>query len=283
MYKWILFAGFFLGSFACQQNAIEKDLKKTTIQQELTDSLILTLIYGKIEKSKERCGMRSHNKFFSTVLSDSTQFSATHWKAFEAPQIKYYVEHIEEINENNTSKFLVVLGGSGFSYHACPGVCAGAVFVQDGVKWKLEAYDNDIAVLGQTGYPVNEVSVTGANDGYGIILKNGGVWQGFNWRYFSVVLYKNGFFKEALFKPVVFSSDNWSNAENDFFTEAYSYTSSIYFVRGKHEFEDMVVWFQGTVFDKKRHKPMLLNRKVRFEYKNGLFTTNEKLPDEEDE
>jgi len=29
-------------------------------------------------------------------------------------------------------------------------------------------------------------------------------------------------------------------------------------------------------------KTVLLDRKVRFEYKNGLFTTTEKLPDEEE-
>jgi len=282
IYQWILSAGLFLGLVACQQNAIKQELNKPTSQQELTDSLILTLIYGRLEKSKEGCCMRSHNKFFSTVLSDSTQFSATNWKAFNALQIEYYVEHIEEIKEDSITKSLVVLGGAGSSCHMCPGVCAGAVFVRDGGNWKLETYENDIAVLGQTGYPVNEVSVTGVNNGYGIILKNGGVWQGYNWRYFSVVLYKNGIFKEALAKPVVFSSDNWSNAENDYFIEAYSYTSFIYFVPGIHEFEDMVVYFQGTVLDKKRQKAILLNRKVRFEYKNELFTTTEKLPDEDE-
>lgn len=277
----ILFIGLFWGLASCQQSD-EKELKKTAIQQKLTDSLILTLIYGKVEKSKEGCCMRSHNKFFSTVLYDSTQYSATHREAFDALQIEYYVEHIEEIKENNTTKYLVVLGGSGFSCHVCPGVCAGAIFIQDSGQWKLETYENDIAVLGQTGYPVNEVSVTGVNNGYGIILKNGGIWQGYNWRYFSVVLYENGTFNEALANPVCYSADNWSNSENDFFIEAYAYTSSIYFVPGKHEFEDMVVWFQGTVFDKKRRKTVLLNRKVPFEYKNGFFTTNEKLPDEDE-
>jgi hypothetical protein len=282
MNKWLLFAGLFWVLVACQQNAVKNELKKPISQQELTDSLILTLIYGKVEKSKEGCCMRSHNKFFSTVLSDSTQFSSTNWKAFDALQIEYYVEHIEEIKENSTTKFLVVLGGSGSSCHVCPGLCAGAVFILDGENWKLETYENDIAVLGQTGYPVNEVSVTKVNNGYGIILKNGGVWFGVNWRYFTVVLYENSIFKEALAKPVVFSSDNWSNAENDYFTEAYSYTSFIYFVSGNHEFEDMIVYFQGTVFDKKCQKTMPLNRKVRFEYKNGLFTTTEKLPDEDE-
>ncbi len=279
---WMLFAGLFLGLLAFPQNAMGKVLKKPTSQPELTDSLILTLIYGKVEKSKEGCCMRSHNKFFSTVYPDSTQFSATHWKALDVLQIKYYVEHIEEIIEDSIPKFLVILGGAGSSCHACPGVCAGAVFVRDGSSWKLETYENDIAVLGQTGYPVNEVSVTDVNLGYGIILKNGGVWQGYNWRYFTVVLYEKGVFKEALAKPVVFSSDNWSNAENDYFTQAYSYTSFIYFVPGNLEFEDMVVYFQGTIFDKNLQKTVLLDRKVRFEYKNGQFTTTEKLPDEEE-
>ncbi len=71
MNKWLLFAGLFWVLVACQQNAVKNELKKPTSQQELTDSLILTLIYGKVEKSKEGCCMRSHNKFFSTVLSDS--------------------------------------------------------------------------------------------------------------------------------------------------------------------------------------------------------------------
>lgn len=82
--------------------------------------------------------------------------------------------------------------------------------------------------------------------------------------------------------PVVFSSDNWSNAENDYFTQAYSYTSFVYFVPGNLEFEDMVVYFQGAIFDKTLQKIVLLDRKVRFEYKNGQFTTTEKLPDEEE-
>lgn len=70
--------------------------------------------------------------------------------------------------------------------------------------------------------------------------------------------------------------------ENDQFTVAYAYTSLIYFVPGEHEFEDMMVHFQGTVLDKKRQNAVHLNRKVRFKYKNGLFTTTEKLPDEEE-
>jgi hypothetical protein len=279
---WMLFAGLLLGLVALRQNAIRKELIKPTSHPELTDSLILTLIYRKVEKSKEGYGMRSHNKFFSTVYSDSTQFSATQWKALDAVQIEYYVEHIEEIIEDSIPKFLVVLGGAGSSCHACPGVCAGAVFVRDGSSWKLETYENDIAVLGETGFPVNEVSVTEVNQGYGIILKNGGIWQGYNWRYFTVVLYEKGVFKEALAEPVYFSSDNWSNAENDYFTQAYSYTSFIYFVPGNHEFEDMVVYFQGTIFDKTLQKTVLLDRKVRFEYKNGLFKTPEKLPEEEE-
>lgn len=282
MHQYLLLAGFFIALLACQPNTIERNLKLPTVQQKLTDSLILTLIYGKVEKSKEGCCMRSHNKFFSTVLADSSQFSARHWKTFNGPQIEYYVEHVEEIKENNVSKFLVVLGGSGMSCHMCPGVCAGAVFVRGGTHWKLETYENDIAVLGQTGYPVNEVSVSSINKGYGIVLKNGGIWQGYNWRYFIVVLYKNGIFKEALADPVVFSSDNWSNAENDQFTVAYAYTSLIYFVPGDHEFEDMMVHFQGTMLDKKRQNAVHLNRKVRFKYKNGLFTTTEKLPNEEE-
>lgn len=282
MCQWALFAVLFLGLVGCQQNVLDKELKKPTINQELTDSLILTLIYGRVEKSKEGCCMRSHNKFYSNVLSDSTEFSAPHWKAFDATQIEYYVEHVEEIREDNSTKFLVILGGSGSSCHVCPGVCAGAVFVWDGVSWKLETYENDVAVLGQTGYPVNEVSMTKINNGYAIILKNGGVWHGINWRYFSVVLYENGRFKEALTEPVVYSSDNWSNAENDRFTEAYSYTAFIDFVPGDYEFEDMVVYFQGTVFDKNRQKIVFLNRKVRFEYRNGLFIPTGNLPDEYD-
>lgn len=223
--------------------------------------------------------MKSYNKYFSTVTADSSEFTQAHWKELDAHRIEYFVEHIEEITEAGITKFSVVLGGAGSSCHACPVCVQVQCLCAKGQVGNWEIYENDMVVMGQTEPPVNEVAVARVKDGYGIILKNGGIWQGVNWRYFSVVLYKNGVFIEALFEPVVYSSDNWSNAENDIFTKAYAYTSHIWFEPGGGAFDDMLVHFQGTILDKKNQKPVHLNQKVRFEYKNGLFTTDELLPE----
>lgn len=284
-YQGILFATVYCALAAGQPHAPKQGsnspITKPAGQQNLTDSIILTLIYHKLEKADHDWDLRNHGKYYSPVSADSTQFSDKHWKDMDATQINYYVEYVEEIKEDSSTKYLVILGGSGMSCHVCPGVCAGAVFVRAGDDWKLETYENDIAVLGQTGYPVNEVSVTQLYDGMcAIILKNGGDWFGENWRYFTLVLYDHGSFKEGFEKPVTFSSDNWSNAEGDYYTAAYAYTSSMLFVPGGQQYDDLVLHYQGTVHDKELDKPVILDRSVRFKYKNGQYTTTDKLPDE---
>lgn len=254
------------------------------IDTTLTDSLILSIIAGKVEHGKERgCG-RNSNSFYTEIPADSTQFTVENWKALDAKgTIPYYVEHTEEIEVNGRQKTLVILCGEGYSCHVCPGVCGAAVFVWEDKTWKLETWENDIAVLGVVGYPVSQIDIKPINShAYAIILKNGSVWQGFSWRFFDVVIYDNGIFKEVLEKPITYSSDNWSNAENDpFFYQAYAYTASIDFAPGTTAYRDMIVHYQGTEINEKNRKPELLDKAIRFRYKDGKYVTTERIPGED--
>lgn len=253
-----------------------KAIEKPATDQNLTDSLILTLIFGMAERHPIT-SERTDGHFFATVTLDSTQFSPSHWKAYDRKgSTRYFVETQEKITEDSIEKYLVVLSAQGISCHACPGVCGAAIFSKNKDAWKLEAWENDIAVIGTTGYPVDQVDIRDVKeDVYAIILKKGSIWQGVNYRIMDMVLYEKGVFKEVLEDNICFSCDNWANAENDYPHRlgegAFSYTSSIEFQRGKSEYDDMVMYFQGTIPNKKTHKPEFLDKAVRFEYLNGRY------------
>ena len=252
--------------------------EKPAPEQDLTDSLILTLIFGKAERTVPKNDYERRNgHFFATVPLDSAQFSPKHWEAYDRRgSTEYFVKLKEEITEDSTEKYLVVLCAEGISCHACPGLCGAAIFSKTKDQWKLEAWENDIAVIGTTGYPVDQVDVRYVKmDAYAIILKRGSIWQGVNYRVMDMVLYEKGRFKEVLEENICFSSDNWANAENDYphnlVEGAFSYTSSLEFQPGKSEYQDLVLFYQGTIPNPKTRKVEFLDKAVRFAYRNGMY------------
>lgn len=243
---------------------------------ELNDSLILVKIFGKIDGRYEPCE-RMNGQFFTRAPYDSAQFS----KGFEAiGSYDCFVERVENIQENGVDKKLVVLSGVGFTCHVCAGLVSMAIFSKKEGIWSLESYEKEAAVIGQTGYPVDEIQIEPAGkETYAIILKRGGIWFGYDEHYCQIVIYQNGIFKEALKEHITYSSDNWSNAEYDpLLSKAYGFTSSFEFVWGGSEIANMIIHFQGTVLNKKGTKAVLLDKKVLFTYKNGFYSTTEKLP-----
>jgi hypothetical protein len=260
---------------------------ESVAEQNLTDSLILTLIFGKAERTVPKNDFERRNgHFFATVALDSAQFSPKHWEAYDRRgSTEYFVELKEEITEDSIEKVLVVLCAEGTSCHACPGLCGAAIFSKTKDQWKLEAWENDIAVIGTTGYPVDQVDVRYVKEGaFAIILKRGSIWQGVSFRGMDMVLYEKGTFKEVLEDNICFSCDNWANAENDYphnlIQGAFSYTSSLEFQPGKSEYQDLVLFYQGTIPNKKTRKPEFLDKAVRFAYRNGMYVViKEEIPE----
>lgn len=267
---------------AVSQSKVPNAQSSTT--QELTDSLILKLIFGNVAQKKEVGYIKNYDSFYANASLDSTTFSAKNWANLgREGSTHYFVESIYDIEEAGVEKKLVILSGEGISCHVCAGVSGAAVFSEEANQWKLEVWENDIAVLGTTGYPVDQIEINPIGKGrYAIVLKRGSIWQGVEFRFFTLVLYEKGIFKEVLDKPITFSSNNWANAEPDgMFTKAYSYTAPVYFDwRKAGEYPNMVMHFQGTTLSKGGTESILLNQKVRFEYKEGKYMTQQKIPSE---
>lgn len=255
---------------------------QSTTTQELTDSLILKLIFGNVGQKREAGYLKNYNSFYANVRLDSTTFSPKNWANLgREGSTHYFVESIHDIQEAGVDKKLVILSGEGISCHICAGVSGAAVFSNTNEQWKLEAWENDIAVLGTTGYPVDQVEVDPIDKGrYAIVLKRGSTWQGVEFRFFTLVIYEKGIFKEVLDEPITFSSNNWANAEPDgHFTKAYAYTAPVYFEwRKAGEYPDMVMHFQGTILSENAKNLELMNQVVRFEYKNGKYVAQQKFP-----
>lgn len=252
---------------------------------ELTDSLILQKIYGSTSRKPKEYGVDHPGEIVGKIAADSIQFSKQNWESLGMQNgfvVEYVVENKWELQVNGQKKWMVVLGGFGNSCHPCPGVCAGAVFAKNGADWQLEAYENDIAVLGASGVPANVVEYSSCGDNaFAIVLETGSIWQGFVRDYFTVVVYKDGKFSEALDKPVDYAQNNWNNCtEVNSYIPCFGYTATVYFKPDSSEIWDMVVHFQGTQFSQNAGGPVLLNRKVRFKYQNGRYVTTDKLPDE---
>lgn len=252
---------------------------------ELTDSLILQKIYGQVLRQPLEYGINHPGDFVGKVTADAAQFTNQHWESLGMKNgfvLEYKVENKWQISTKGPEKWLVVLGSYGESCHICPGVCAGAVLVKNGNDWQLETYENDIAVIGASGVPVDvvEFAPCGKN-AFAIVLEVGSVWQGTSQHYFSVVLYKDGKFSEALLKPVDYAMNNWNHCtEVNSYVACYGYTSTIYFKPHTGDIWDMVVHFQGTQLSENGRGPVLLNRKVRFKYENGQYDARGKLPGE---
>jgi hypothetical protein len=264
--------------FCCQNEIPKKQLKTQPQKTELTDSIALKFVFGNVKRGGDRYSDQLYDRFFS-VFADSAEFNPINWEIMDVDTINYWVEWKEEVVENGNPKMLVIFSGSGKSCHNCAGVCAGAVFSKVEDAWKMDCSENDIAILGNNGNPVDEVDIRKLTDSYGIILKNTGIWQGNHWSIFKLVFYKNGVFIDAFDdEPIVCSSDNWNNAENDPSMNAFAYTSSISFEPSNRAFEDMILHFQGTKIGKPKAKPILLDSKIRFEFKNGRYETKSKLP-----
>jgi hypothetical protein len=70
-----------------------------------------------------------------------------------------------------------------------------------------------------------------------------------------------------------------SDFESGDFPYAYSYTARISFSPGARTLWDMEVHYSGTLLNAASpHQPILLDRKIRFEYVNGKYSTHEILP-----
>ncbi len=263
-------------------------VKETQTAPELTDSLVLITIFGNVQR-KTPTSERTDGHFFANSAVDSTHFSLKNWQVLDFGKIKksteYFVEQIENITEDSIKKKLVILSAMGFSCHACPGIVGAAVFSLHNNKWSLETWENDIAVIGTTGYPVDQIEIKHAGKNVlAIILKKGSIWQGVEYRFFTMVLYQKGVFKEVLEETIGFSANNWANAEgDDFLYPAYSYTASIAFDWTQDSSSpsplDMLLHFQGTILNKKTNKPELLDNTIRFEFKDGQYKAIEKIPE----
>ena len=252
---------------------------------ELTDSLILQKIYGTASRNAKEYGIDHPGEIAGKIVADSTQFSKQNWESLGVQNgfvLEYVVENKWEIEVNGLKKWLIVLGSRGNSCHPCPGVCAGAVFAKNGAEWKLETYENDIAVLGASGVPVNVVEYASCGDNaFAIVLETGSIWQGTACDFFTVVVYKDGKFSEALENPVDYAQNNWNNCtEVNSFIPCYGYTATVYFKPEGKNIWNMLVHFQGTQHRENTSGPVPLNRKVRFEYLNGRYETKDKLPSE---
>ena len=55
------------------------------------------------------------------------------------------------------------------------------------------------------------------------------------------------------------------------FQGAFSYTSSFEFQSGKSEYQDLVLFYQGTIPNPQTRKVEFLDKAVRFEYQNGMY------------
>lgn len=266
------------------------------------DSLLLVRIFGNAQRSADVGCCNNSNEFYGKITLDSTHFTTAHWIKLDLHmnrrEFEYFIEYKWEIEVDNKKKLLVVLAADGISCHACPGVVGAAIltradddkqskqtgyepFTETNYPWNLERFENDVVVMGTTGYPVDGVDVQACGDeAYGIILKKGSTWSGVNVCDFRVAVFRKGVFYDALEKGVPFSRDNWSNAEGDEITNPFSYTSFVSFVPDKNsEIDAISVHYQGTRLDATPfRKPYLFDKVIQFNYDNGKFTTKDQLP-----
>lgn len=226
-------------------------------------------------------------QFYASYLLDSTQFSLKNWKALSnSGLIEYTVESIENIIEDRLEKKLVILNGLGQAGHICPGVCGAAVFSKKNDLWNLECWKNGIAVLGNYGVAVDQVDICPFHkNAYAIFLKRGGLWQGVEFRIFTLVIYEKGSFHEMIKEPIPFSSNNWAACpnlkSNSLNFPIYCYTSNVEFDwhSSNQVYPDMLLHFQGTTINSNTSRPELLDKVIRFKFTSDqYYKPNEKIP-----
>ena len=274
--------------FACTPQ--DKEISRSSLAHnkvntdEWSDSMILVKIFGNVHQpeSKGSCCYGENIPYAKTVL-DTTTFTQEHLKQFNRRgEITYSVIDKEDITLDGLDKKMVILGAEGHGCHACPGLVGVAIFGKKEDRWTLEKWKNDVLVVGTNGNPVDQSEIRSlGKDVYAIVVKQGSIWQGREFRIMAMALYDKGTFKDVFSE--YFSSNNWANTEQYYpkalSMPAYSYTASFEFEPSKETYPDVVLYFEGTMIEPKTHKLVLLDRPVRFKFNGEKYCPTSKMPD----